>query len=205
MPRCKPLHNFIMRFLYVLIIFIVTPLVLKGQVIIVEEGHGVGPLRLGQSFEEVVNILGFGGDLKTYDDYLAEELFSEEPEIALECAIGFEYYVKYEHLLTLPVSYVFFKDNKINQIKVSSFPAYYFAIAKDTKTKDGLNFWDESNRVVDIYGSPDLRVNYEGFILDSYFYFENGITVNMRENNYRSAHIYLRPDQDVIEGFSKEF
>jgi len=183
----------------------VTPLVLKGQVIIVEEGHGVGPLRLGQSFEEVVNILGFGGDLKTYDDYLAEELFSEEPEIALECAIGFEYYVKYEHLLTLPVSYVFFKDNKINQIKVSSFPAYYFAIAKDTKTKDGLNFWDESNRVVDIYGSPDLRVNYEGFILDSYFYFENGITVNMRENNYRSAHIYLRPDQDVIEGFSKEF
>lgn len=182
-----------------------SPFLLKSQHIVVEEGVGVGPLRLDQSFEEVVNILGFGGDLKTYDDYLAEELFNEDPEIALECAIGFEYYVKYEHLLTLPVSYVFFKDNKINQIKISSFPAYYFAIAKDTKTKNGLNFWDESNQVVDIYGSPDLTVNYEGFILDSYFYFESGITVNLREDNYRSAHIYTRPNQDVIESFTKGF
>jgi len=178
---------------------------LKGQNLIIEEGVGVGPLKLGQSFEEVVNILGFSGDLKTYDDYLAEELFSVDPDIALECVIGFDYYVKYEHLLTLPVSYVFFKDNVITQIKVSSFPEYYFAIAKDTKTKNGLNFWAERKNVEDVYGTPDLQVKYESFIIDSYFYFEDGITLNLRDNNYRSAHIYPKPEPGVLAKFREEF
>ena len=194
-----------MKLLCLLIFLALTPFFLMGQHVIIEEGIGVGPLKLGQSFEEVVHVLGFGGDLKTYDDYLAEELFNEDPEFALECAIGFEYYVKYEHLLTLPVSYVFFKDNAINQIKVSSFPEYYFAIAQDTKTKNGLDFWATDQELIAIYGSPDLQVNYDGFILDSYFYFKNGITINLRDNNYRSAHIYPVPGKTVIETFKKEF
>ena len=177
----------------------------NAQNVIIDEGVGVGPLKLGQSFEEVVNILGFGGDLKTYDDYVAEELFNVDPEIALECVIGFEYYVKYEHLLTIPISYVFFKDNVISQIKVSSFPEYYFAIARDTQTKSGINFWAEADNIENVYGDPDLKVNYDNFILDSYFYFNNGITLNLRDNNYRSAHIYPVPDPTVIEKFSKEF
>lgn len=177
----------------------------SGQNVIVEEGVGVGQLKLGQSFEEVVDVLGFGGDLKSYDDYLAEELFNEDPEIALECAIGFEYYIKYEHLITLPVSHVFFRDNEITQIKVSSFPAYYFAIAKDTKTKSGLVFWEQGDKVTYIYGSPDLKVNYDNVILDSYFYFDRGITFNLREDNYRSAHIYSKLEPQLIDKFRNEF
>lgn len=198
-------YTYIMRFLSLLLLCVTTSFFLKGQNLIIDEGNGVGPLKLGQSFEEVVNTLGFGGELKTYDDYLAEELFSEDPEIALECVIGFEYYIKYEHLLTIPVSYVYFKDNVITQIRVSSFPAYYFSIARDTQTKSGLSFWAEDKNVEEIYGKPDLKVNYEGFILNSYFYFEDGITVNLRENNYRSAHIYSRLDPKIAEQFSKEF
>lgn len=194
-----------MRFLSFLIFFFIGSFSIKGQSVIVEEGVGIGQLKLGQSFEEVANVLGFGGDLKTYDDYLAEELFNEEPDIALECVIGFEYYVKYEHLLTIPVSYVFFKDNVITQIKISSFPAYYFAIARDTKTAGGLNFWSASNNITDAYGAPDLKVNYDSFILDSYFYFNKGITFNLREDNYRSAHIYTKVDAQTVEKFRKEF
>lgn len=194
-----------MRLFSLIILYISVTLPSIGQSLVIEEGKGVGPLTLGQSFEEVVNVLGFGGDLKSYDDYLAEELFNEDPEIALECAIGFDYYIKYEHLLTIPVSYVFFKDNVITQIKVSSFPEYYFAIAKDTKTKNGLDFWAESKNVLDAYGSPDLKVNYDSFILDSYFYFDDGITLNLRDDNYRSAHIYTKLDAQTIESFSKGF
>ena len=194
-----------MRFLSFFVFFFIGSFLVKGQSVIVEEGIGIGQLKLGQSFEDVVNLLGFGGDLKTYDDYLAEELFNEEPDIALECVIGFEYYVKYEHLLTLPVSYVFFKDNVITQIKISSFPAYYFAVARDTKTSGGLNFWSEGNSITSLYGAPDLKVNYDSFILDSYFYFNRGITFNLREDNYRSAHIYTKVDSQTIEKFRKEF
>ena len=176
-----------------------------SQKLMIDEGAGVGPLRLGQSFEEVVNTLGFGGELKTYDDYLAEELFTADPKMALECVIGFDYFIKYEHLLALPVSYVFFKDNLITQIKVSSFPEYYFAIAKETSTKNGLGFWAEINSIIDVYGTPDLKVNYDDLILDSYFYFGDGITLNLREDNYRSAHIYSKLDPNKAQKFSAEF
>lgn len=198
-------YSAIMKKSSLLFLFICLSYISKGQSVMVEEGIGVGPLKLGQSFEEVVHILGFGGDLKNFDDYLAEELFQDDPEIALECAIGFEYYVKYEYLLTLPVSYVFFKDNVITQIKVSSFPEYYFAIARDTRTSNGLDFWSEENSVTSIYGDPDLKVNYESFILDSYFYFDKGITFNLRDDNFRSAHIYSKLGQETIEKFKSEF
>jgi hypothetical protein len=177
----------------------------KGQSVIIEEGVGVGPLKLGQSFEQVVHILGFNGELKTYKDYLAEELFFEDPDNSLECVIGFDYYIKYEHLLTLPVSYVYFKDNVINQIKVSSFPEYYFSIARDTKTKRGLEFWTLSKNLEQIYGSPDLKVNYDSFILDAYFYFDQGITFNLREDHFRTAHIYTEQQQDLYNKFRNQF
>jgi hypothetical protein len=58
--------------LFYLLVFFISPLFLKGQNVIIEEGVGVGSVKIGQSYEEVVDILGFGGDLKNYDDYLAE-------------------------------------------------------------------------------------------------------------------------------------
>ena len=194
-----------MRLLYLFVFFVTTPFLLNGQQLIIEEGKGVGSLQLGQSFEEVVNVLGFGGNLKTYDDYLAEELFNEDPAIALECVLGFDYYVKYAHLLTLPVSYVFFKNNIITQIKLSSFPEYYFGIAKDSQTKKGLKFWSESETIEEVYGVPDLKVNYDGMILNAYFYFDQGITIDLRDNLFRVAHIYPRPTPDVVKKFKSEF
>lgn len=176
-----------------------------AQDILIEEGRGIGPLKIGQSFEEVVNILGFNGTLKTYEDYVDEELFFVDPDKALECVIGFDYYVKYEHLLKLPISYIYFKDNVINQIKVSSFPEYYFALARDSETSLGLKFWATEQEIEDIYGAPDLSVDYENFILNAMFYFGKGITINARDNNYRTAHIYSVQNDDLIEGFIRQF
>lgn len=194
-----------MRHVILTILLIFTGVILKGQDVVIVEGSAVGPLKLGQSFEEVVNILGFNGELKTYDDYVAEELFFADPENQLECAIGFDYYVKYEHLLTLPIAYVYFKDNVINQIKVSSFPEYYFPIARATKTSQGLDFWAASSQVEQVYGAPDLKVNYDSFILNAYFYFDKGITINLRENNYRTAHIYQEQSSELYNSFKNQF
>jgi hypothetical protein len=195
----------IVRVLSFMVFFISAPFIIHGQQIIIGEGSGVGALKIGQSFEEAVKILGFTGDLKTYDDYLAEELFNEDPEIAFECVLGFDYYIKYTHLLTIPVSYVFFKDNELTQIMVSSFPEYYFAIARDSRTKKGLDFWAESKAVKEIYGTPELEVDYDGMILDAYFYFDQGITIDLRDNSYRMAHIYRIPDKSLIKKFADRF
>lgn len=194
-----------MKYAILSVFFLFVSIYAHGQQVIIEEGKGVGPLKLGQSFEEVVNILGFNGDLKTYKDYLAEELFFMEPERVLECVIGFDYYVKYEHLLALPVSYVYFKDNVINQIKLSSFPEYYFAVARDTKTSRGLEFWTNSNQLQHIYGVPDLQVTYDSFILNASFYFDEGVTFFLRDDHFRAAHLYLQQPQNLYDKFKSQF
>ena len=176
-----------------------------GQDIVITEGQGIGSLEIGQSFEEAIKVLGFKGELKDYDDYLAEELFTEDPDNSLECQLGFEYYIKYEHLLTLPVSYVFFNDNKVCQIMASSFPAYYFSLAKSTSTETGLLFWAPLEKIKELYGTPDLEVNYDSFILNAFFYFDDGISVNLREDNYRTIHIFNSPSSDMITQFKDRF
>lgn len=198
-------NNYTMKKALLSIVFLSSMLAAYGQPIIIDEGAGVGPLKLGQTMKEAVNILGFKGEPKTYNDYLAEELFNEDPEKSLECELGFDYYIKYAYLLTLPVSYVFFKNDVITQIKVSSFPAYYFSIAKDTRTQAGINFWSPEQAVVSTYGNPDLKVNYEDFILDTYFYFDEGIAINFRDDHFRSAHIFKKPNQASVEEFKKVF
>ena len=194
-----------MRKSLIFLVFALLTLPAAAQDIVIKEGRGVGSLEIGQSYEQVQDVLGFHGQLKTYDDYLAEELFNEDPEDFLECEIGFDYYIKFEHLLTLPVSYVFFKDDKVNQIKVSSFPAYYFAIAKSTKTESGLHFWDTEEKMAEIYGRPALTADYENFIIKSSFYFRKGITFSSRDGAVRSAHLYLPPDAGLTEKFKSRF
>ncbi len=173
---------------------------LCAQVIL--PGKGVGALRIGQSFEEMRAVLGFKGEIKTYDDYLDEVLFTENPDDVLECNIGFDYYIKFEHLLTLPVSYVYFRNNKINQMRVTSLPAYYRAIAEDMKTAEGLPFWADGNKVREIYGAPDYVREYHDFMFKAWFYFKKGIVLNFREGNYRAAHIFEPPSEDLIKKFT---
>ncbi len=173
---------------------------MHGQSII-NPGDGIGPLHIGQTYQQVTSILGFNGKLKTYDDYVADELFNIDPKKSLECAIGFDYYVKYEYLLTMPVSYVFFKDNKVNQIRVTSIPEYYVSLARDVRTTDGLEFWADPQRVYTVYGKPDFTFNYDAFILKSDFYFSKGITISIRDDYYRVAHIYSPMSNDMVKKF----
>ncbi len=167
----------------------------------ITSGRGIEALKLGQTYEEVVEVLAFKGKLKTYDDYLAEELFNMDPDEALECVIGFDYYVRYEYLLTLPVSYAFFKDNRLVQIMVSSIPQYYHALARDIKTEKGLKFWSEAAAVEQLYGPPAMQKQYPDFILNTMFYLENGIAMQVRDDLYRSVHIFQMPESDVAARF----
>lgn len=176
-----------------------------AQALVLEEGVGIGSLKLGQSFEQIANVLGFSGKLKTYQDYLAEELFMEDPDDQLECVIGFDYYVKYQHLLTLPVSYIFIKNNTINQIKVSSFPEYFFAIARDVRSTKGISFWAEESDLERTYGAPDLKVNYSDFMLNASFYFDEGITFFTRDGEFRTAHIYKTVPASLSGSFKSRF
>jgi hypothetical protein len=164
-------------------------------------GRSIEALRLGQTYEEVVEVLGFRGELKTYEEYVAEELFNMDPNSALECVLGFDYYVRYAHLLTLPVSCVFFKDGRLVQIMVSSIPEYYHALARKVETNQGLKFWTESGEVEKIYGKPAMQQKYPDYMLNTMFYLEEGIAMSIREDLYRSVHIFELPSTPLSGKF----
>jgi hypothetical protein len=175
-----------------------------AQKIIITEGDGVGLLKIGQSMDELVNILGFKGTLKSYEDYVAEELFTEDPAKSLECIIGFDYYIKYQHLITVPVSYIFIKNNVVSQIKLTSFPEYFFGISRATTTSNGLPFWANKDEMIKLYGNPDATREYESFILETSVYFDRGIAFSFRDSNYRVAHIFKKPSADLIKKFNSQ-
>jgi len=50
-----------------------------------------------------------------------------------------------------------------------------------------------------------LEVDYDGMILDAYFYFDKGITFELRDDNYRIAHIYRVPDKNLVKKFEDRF
>jgi len=176
----------------------------NAQKITITEGDGVGLLKIGQSVNDLVNVLGFKGTLKTYDDYVAEELFTEDPAKSLECIIGFDYYIKYQHLITLPVSYIFIKNNVISQIKLTSFPEYFFGISRATATSAGLPFWANKDDMIKLYGKPDAAREYESFILETSVYFDKGIAFSFRDSNYRVAHIFKKPSAEQIKKFNNQ-
>jgi len=177
---------------------------LHAQKIIITEGDGVDLIKIGQTVNEVVNILGFKGTLKTYDDYVSEELFTEDPAKSLECVIGFDYYIKYQHLITVPISYIFIKNNVVSQIKLTSFPEYFFAISRSTTTGSGLPFWASKDDMIKLYGKPDATRDYESFILETSVYFDKGIAFSFRDSNYRVAHIFKKPTADQIKKFNNQ-
>ncbi len=173
-----------------------------AQSIIITEGDGIGQLKIGQSVNDLVDVIGFKGKMKTYDDYVAEELFTEDPAKSLECIIGFDYYIKYQYLMKLPVAYIFIKNNVVSQIKLTSFPEYFFAIAKSTTTSQGLPFWAGKDDMTKTYGKPDATKDYESFMLETSVYFDKGIAFSFRDSNYRVAHIFRKPSADQIKKFT---
>ena len=190
-----------MKHLYLALYLVCITITAIAQTIIIDEGAGIGQLRIGQTYDDVVNTMGFTGKLKSYDDYLADELFMENPNSVLECIIGFDYYIKYTHLITLPVSYIFFRNNTVVQIKVTSFPEYLFSIANATSTQKGLKFWDSPDDMQRFYGKPQMTRKYDTTMLESSFYFNEGIAFSYREDNFRIAHIFRTPSAEVLKKF----
>ena len=122
----------------------------------------------------------------------------------LECVIGFDYYMKFEHLMSLPVHFIFFKNDKINQILITSFPEYFFSISKDVRMDNGLQFFASKDEVTSAMGEADLEYDYEWYLLKSCFYFTKGLTFNFRDGEFRTAHIHNVVSTEKANQFAKD-
>lgn len=167
-----------------------------AQAFKIDPGVGFEMLKVGDSFEKVQSTVGFG-KLKTYKQYIAEELFDRSPEQAVECMLGFDHYLKFEHLIPIPVFHIFFKDDKVCQILVSSFPDYYRPLSEDVVIKENLRFWDDRKKLKSVMGTANFINEDEYLILESHLYLDYGVTFNFRDNALRTVHVFKVPDPAV--------
>ena len=152
----------------------------KGQFLIPSEG--IVDVRLGIDWDEVEWELGFRGKRIEKSNASAALNF-----VAKEAGVDYDFIVSYQHIMWLPVSELFFKDDKICMVQLSSYPEYNKMICADIGTVEGLNFWDNKEKVIEIYGNFK-EIENEG---KSYFiYSEKGIGVELLDNEIRTMLIF---------------
>lgn len=151
-----------------------------GQFLI--SGEGIMDVKIGADWDEVEWELGFKGKkIDRIDTGSGLDL------IARETGIDFDFVVSYQHIMWLPVSDLFFKDDKICMIQLSSYPEYNQMLCVDIGTTEGLNFWDDIERVKDIYGSKtDLKKEEKSYIVFN----DWGLGVELLNNEVRTMFIF---------------
>jgi hypothetical protein len=151
-----------------------------GQFII--PGEGLMDVKIGSDWDEIEWELGFRGEkIEKMNAISSLKLLADQSEI------DFDFIVSYQHIMWLPVSDLFFKDNKVCMIQISSYPEYYKMLCMDIGTVEGLNFWDEEIRVQEIYGnSRALKIDEKAY----YAFNEKGLGVEILNNEVRTMVIF---------------
>jgi hypothetical protein len=107
--------------------------------------------------------------------------------IAKAAGIDYDYHIAFQHLMSLPVSDILVKDNKVCFVALSSYPEYNKMFCADIGTTEGLNFWDAPTRVREVYGESTLLKNGDKTYL---IYKEKGVGVEMLNNEVRLVFIF---------------
>lgn len=163
-----------------LIIFFLATSKNYGQFLI--SGEGIMDVKIGADWDEVEWELGFKGKKIDKGDVSPPLML-----IAQETGIDFDFVVSYQHIMWLPVSDLFFKNDRICMIQLSSYPEYYKMICVDIGTTEGLNFWDNMEIVKDIYGDkPELKKEEKSYIVFN----DKGLGVELLNNEVRTMFIF---------------
>lgn len=151
-----------------------------GQFLI--PGEGLIDIKIGIDWDEVEWELGFKG--KKIDK---ENISPQLKFIADEAGIEFDFVVSYRHIMWLPVSDLFFKNDLVCMIQLSSYPEYNKMLCTDIGTIEGLNFWDNMGKIDEIYGEQQVsKFDQKSYITIS----EKGIGVEVFENEVRTMIIF---------------
>lgn len=145
-------------------------------------GEGLMDVKIGADWDEVEWELGFRGEKIDKENTIPELLL-----IAEKANVDFDFVVQYHHIMRLPITDLFFKDDKICMIQISSYPEFNNMICADIGTTEGLNFWDDMQRVKDLYGN-NMELKQEG---KSYIVFKDrGLGVELSDNEVRTMFIF---------------
>jgi len=163
-----------------LFIFSVVSVKNYGQFVI--PGEGIMDVKIGADWDEVEWELGFKGQKVDSADAAEELTF-----FAQAAGVDFDFVVQYQHLMWLPVSELYFKDDKVCMILLSSYPEYYKMICADIGTVEGVNFWDNPADVTEVYGNyKNVENGKNSYIMIN----DIGLGIQIFENEVRTMFIF---------------
>lgn len=149
---------------------------------IIKAGEGITDLKIGSTTDEVEWILGFRG-LKLMSEGVPEVLKIQAEMLDID----FDYVYNYQHIMALPVSTVYFKNDKVVMIVVSSYPEYNEILCIGIRTQKGLNFWDTVKEMKKIYGKEPESLESD---FNFYYYKDLGLSVSIDNNGIRTMSIF---------------
>lgn len=145
-------------------------------------GEGIMDVKIGADWDEIEWELGFRGEKVDFSDSREEIKM-----IAQKADIEFDFMIKFNHLMWLPVSELLFKDGKVCMVQLSSYPEYNQMMSADIGTLEGLNFWDGTNEIEQVYGDfQSLNSGDKSIILIK----EKGLGVELSKNEVRKMFIF---------------
>ena len=151
-----------------------------GQILFA--GEGIMDVKLGADWDQVEWELGFKGERYEKNNVRPELQF-----LADAAKIDFDFVVSYQHIMWLPISELFFKNDSICMIQLTSYPEYNQMLCLDIGTMEGLNFWDDSEKVTEIYGKLEqLEKDGKSFFV----YKEEGLAVELFNDEVRTMLIF---------------
>ncbi len=152
--------------------------------------RGFDDLVLGITESQVENITGFSGTALTADEYYNQEVPGRKKENLPESRTGFDKCTLFNFIMPIPVTRVFYKDNKVVMIEVSSYPDFTRPICLDSKTAQGLKFWDSKETMEKIYGKTYRKDSSQDGKTDYYYYDTKGIGFALANNEVRIIYFY---------------
>ena len=144
--------------------------------------EGIMDIKVGLDEEEIQWELGFKGKKVPRAQARQDMDF-----IARSAGLDYDYLISFQHLMSLPVSDIMVKDGKVCFVALSSYPEYNKMFCADIGTMEGLNFWDNPARVVEVYGKNTILKNENKTYL---IYKEKGVGVEMLDNEVRAIFIF---------------
>ncbi len=144
--------------------------------------EGINDIKIGLDEEEIQWELGFKGKKAPRAQARPEMEF-----IATAAGLDYDHLISFQHLMLLPVSDFMVKDGKVCFVALSSYPEYNKMFCADIGTLEGLNFWDNPERVSEVYGKSTVLKNGDKTYL---IYKDKGVGVEMLNNEVRMIFIF---------------
>lgn len=151
---------------------------------------GFNELVLGISQSRLDEVIGFNGAELKPDDYYLQVSKERKKEDLAEYKSSFEKCIEYKFLMPIPVTKVFLKKDKVVMIEVSSYPDFTRPICLDSKTPEGLKFWDSREAMEKIYGKNYRTANSMDGNTTYYYYDSRGLGFALTNNEIRIIDFY---------------